>query len=137
DNAIPATDPRKPEAARRAGALALTLIERGTRPSDILGRWALHNAVAAVAATGGSTNAVLHLLAIALESGIDFDLHEVERICSRTPIIADLKPSGRFTAPDLDAAGGHRLLARRLLDAGLLHDIPTVSGETLAYEAAS
>src|SRR6185503_4794379 len=103
--------------------------------SKILSRTALENAIAGVAATGGSTNAVLHLLAIAREANVPLSLEDFDRIAARTPILADLKPGGRFTAVDLHRAGGVALLAKRMLAAGLLSDAPTVSGRSLAEEA--
>ncbi|HXV61343.1 MAG TPA: dihydroxy-acid dehydratase [Vicinamibacteria bacterium] len=136
-NDIPATDPRKVEAAYRCGALVMDLIKSGVTARRILTRPALENAIASVAATAGSTNAVLHLLAIAREAGVDLVLDDFDRISARTPVIADLKPAGRFTAPDVDRAGGARLLVKRLLEGGLLVDQPTVSGRSLAEESAS
>lgn len=132
---IPATDPRKGEAAYRAGALVMENLRQNRRPSDIITRASLENAVASVAATGGSTNAVLHFLAIAYEAGVAFNLDDFDRIATETPTIVDLKPGGRFAAPDLEKAGGARLVADRLRAAGLLNDTPTVSGKTLFQEA--
>ncbi len=136
-NDIPATDPRKSEAAYRTGAMVMDLWQRGTTARKILTRTALENAIASVAATAGSTNAVLHLLAIAREAEVDLSIDDFDRISARTPVLADLKPGGRFTAPDVDRAGGLRLLVKRLLDGGYLTDAPTVSGKTLFEEAAS
>jgi dihydroxy-acid dehydratase len=136
-NDIPAADPRKKEAARRSGALVLDLIKSGTTARKIITRAALENAVASVAATAGSTNAVLHLLAIAREAEVDLTLEDFDRVSARTPVLADLKPGGRFTAPDVDRAGGVRLLLDRLFEGGLLQDSPTVTGKTLKAEASS
>ena len=135
---IPALDPAKEAAAVQAGAQALELLRLNLRPSRILSRNALENAIAVVAATGGSTNAVLHLLAIAREAGLDLGLDDFDRVSARVPLLADLKPGGRFVALDLHRAGGTRLLARRLDDAGLLHDTGlTVTGRTIGAEAAT
>ncbi len=134
-NDIPALDARKDEAAFRCGQLVLDVLRNDLRPSRIITRPALENAIAAVATTGGSTNAVLHLLAIAQEAGVPLVLDDFDTVASRTPLLVDLKPGGRFTAPDLDRAGGTRLVAKRLLDAGLLHDELTVTGRTLFEEA--
>ncbi len=135
-NGIPATDARKNEAAFNAGKLVVEMLRRDLRPSRILTRKALENAIAAVAATGGSTNAVLHLLAIAREAGVDLTIDDFDRISSRTPLIADLKPGGRFVANDLYKAGGIELVAKRLLDGGLIHgDAMTVSGQTMGDAA--
>src|SRR3990172_4581664 len=136
-NDIPATDPRKKEAARRTGALALDLLKRGVTARQIITRTALQNAIPSLPPTPPSPNAVLHLLAIAREAGVELTLEDFDRVSARTPILADLKPGGRFTAPDVDRAGGLRLLVKRLFDGGLLQDAPTVSGKTLAEEAAS
>ncbi len=134
---VPATDPRKDETAREAGRRVVGLARQGLRPSELLTRRAIDNAIATVAATGGSTNAVLHLLAIAGEAGIPLAIDDFDRISAATPLIADLKPGGRFTAVDYDRAGGSRLLAERLLAAGHLDgSANTVSGRTLAEEAA-
>jgi len=135
---IPATDARKPAAARACGELAMELLRRGLRPSHLLSRAALENAIAAVAASGGSTNAVLHLLAIAREAGLKLGLEDFHRISRRTPLLADLKPAGRFTAVEFEAAGGSRLLARRLLELGRVRgDAPSVFPPTLAEAAAA
>jgi len=113
----------------------MRLHETGTTARQIITRAALENAIASVAATGGSTNAVLHLLAIAREARVELSLEDFDRICAGTPVLADLKPGGRFTAPDVDRAGGLRLLVRRLLEGGLLQDGPTVSLRSLAGES--
>jgi dihydroxy-acid dehydratase len=132
----PALDPARRETAVQAGALAVDLVRRRLTARRILSREALENAIASVAATGGSTNAVLHLLAIAWESNIPLSLDDFDRISRRVPLLADLKPSGRFVAADLHRAGGTRLVARRLLEAGVLHGgAMTVSGRTMAEEA--
>ncbi len=137
-NDVPATDPAKPEAAYEAGKVAMRLVRDDVRPSHVMTRDALENAVAAVAATGGSTNGVLHLLAIADELGIDLTIDEFDRIASRTPVVADIKPGGRFVAADLHAAGGVALVARELLKAGLVHgDAPNVDGRSLAEVAGA
>ena len=133
---VPATNTEKREVARGVGRLVMDLVRRGVRPRDIITHDALENAIAAVATTGGSTNAVLHLIAIAHETGLELSLADFDRISARVPLLADLKPSGRFVATDLHAAGGSRLVARRLLDAGMLHRAAaTVSGRTIGEEA--
>src|SRR5919109_4439324 len=135
-NGIPATVAEKDEAAFNAGKLVVDILRRDLRPSQIITRTSLEDAIAAVAATGGSTNAVLHLLAIAREAGIDLTIDDFDRISSRTPLIADLKPGGRFVANDLYKAGGIQLVAKRLLDAGLIQpDAITVSCKTIAEAA--
>ncbi len=132
---VPALAPERAEVARACGRLVMDLIARNRRPREIITRAALENATAIVVASGGSTNAVLHLLAVAREAGVEFDIDDIERVSARTPLLADLKPGGRFVARDLHDAGGVGLLAQRLLDAGLLHgDAPTVTGLTLAAE---
>jgi dihydroxy-acid dehydratase len=132
-NGIPATAAEKEEAAFKAGKLVIDVLRRDLRPSQIITRQAIENAIAAVAATGGSTNAVLHLLAIAREANVELTIDDFDRISARTPLIADLKPGGRFVANDLYKAGGIRLVAKRLLDGGLIHgDALTVNGDTLA-----
>jgi len=135
-NGIPATVTEKDEAAFNAGKLVVELLRHDLRPAQILTRKALENAIASVAATGGSTNAVLHLLAIAHEAGVELSIDDFDRISARTPLIADLKPGGRFVANDLYKAGGIQLVAKRLIDAGLVHgDAMTVTGKTFAEAA--
>jgi dihydroxy-acid dehydratase len=135
---FPALDAARPGVAKTAGALVVELIRRNLTARMILTRQAFENAIAAVAATGGSTNAVLHLLAIAREAGVDLDLETFDRISASVPIIADLKPGGRFVATDLHRAGGTALVARRLLDLNALHgDAVTVTGRTIKEEAAA
>src|ERR1041385_3239150 len=136
-NGIPATAAEKDEAAFSAGKLVMELLKADLRPSRIITREAIENAIASVAATGGSTNAVLHLLAIAREAGVSLTIDDFDHISSRTPLLADLKPGGRFVANDLYAAGGIQLLARRLTESGLVHrDALTVTGKTLGEAAA-
>jgi dihydroxy-acid dehydratase len=135
-NDVPATDPAKAAVARAAGRLVMQRLADGLTPLKILTRAAFENAITAVAATGGSTNAVLHLLAIAREAGVPLSLDDFDAIAARTPIFVDLKPGGRFTAPDLSRAGGSRLIARRLSDAGLLKRATTVTGLSIQEEAA-
>jgi dihydroxy-acid dehydratase len=135
-NGIPATAPEKDEAAFNAGKLVVEVLRRDLRPRQIMTRKAIENAIAGVAATGGSTNAVLHLLAIAREARVALTIDDFDRISARTPLIADLKPGGRFVANDLYAAGGIQLVAKRLLDGGLIDGDPlTVSGKTLGEAA--
>ncbi len=137
-NGIPAVADEKDEAAFSAGKLVMELLSRDLRPSQIVTRKSVENAIVAVAATGGSTNAVLHLLAIACEAGVKLELDDFDRISSRTPILADLKPGGRFVATDLYRAGGIPLVVRRLLEAGLLNaQEMTVTGKTIGEEAQS
>lgn len=134
---VPAEDPDKADVAKQAGEHILKLIDMDIRPSQIVTRTSLENAVASAAATGGSTNSVLHTLAFAREAGIDFTIDDIEAISNRTPIIADMRPTGQYVAYDLFKAGGVRLLAQRMLEGGYLNgDTPTVSGKTLAEEAA-
>jgi dihydroxy-acid dehydratase len=135
---VPAEDGKKGQVAEDCGRLVVELVRQDLRPSTVLTRESLENAIAGVAATGGSTNAVLHLLAIANEAGIELSIDDFDEISKRTPLIADLKPGGRFVALDLYRAGGMRLVVKRLLEGGLLHgDAPTVTGKTLAEEAQS
>jgi dihydroxy-acid dehydratase len=137
-NDIPATDPAKRDAAYQAGKVAMRLVRDDVRPSHVMTRAALENAAAAVAATGGSTNGVLHLLALAHELDIDLTIDEFDTIAARTPVVADIKPGGRFVATDLHAAGGVALVARELLKAGLVHgDAPNVDGRSLAEVATA
>jgi dihydroxy-acid dehydratase len=135
-NGIPAVDPAKDDAARQAGQLVMDLVRDGTTPRRIMTRPALDNAIASVAATGGSTNAVLHLLAIAHELGIALELEDFDRISTRTPIVANMMPGGRFTAVDLYEAGGIGLVARELIRGGLIDGTTrNVDGRTLAEVA--
>lgn len=135
-NGVPAMDPRKDDVAFRCGHLVMELLRNDLRPKQIITRPALENAIAAVATTGGSTNAVLHLLAVAREADVSLSIDDFDTINRRVPLLADLKPGGRFMAADLYAAGGTTLVAQRLLDAGLLHgDQPTVTGKTIGAEA--
>jgi dihydroxy-acid dehydratase len=137
-SSVPATDSGKAHAGHRAGELVMDLLRGNVTPSKIITKAAIENAIAGVAATGGSTNSVLHLLAIANEAHIPLSIDDFDRISARVPIIADLKPGGRFVATDLFAAGGTALVAKRLLDAKLLRgDALTVTGRTMAQEAAA
>lgn len=134
---VPATDPRKDEVARRCGELVMDLLRRGVTPRDILTRQAFENAIAGVAASGGSTNAVLHLLAMAREAEVPLTIDDFDTVSRRTPLIADLKPGGRYVAVDMDRAGGVPLLAQRLVAAGLADGAQlTPSGQTFAEEAS-
>jgi len=137
-NGIPALDPAKHEAAAGAGRLAMSLVRDDVRPSSIVTREALENAAASIVATGGSTNGVLHLLAIARELDIPLELEDFDRIAARTPIVASLKPGGRFVATDMHAAGGVALVARELLKRDLVHaDAPNVDGRSLGEVATA
>jgi dihydroxy-acid dehydratase len=136
-NGVPAMDQRKDDAAFACGRLVMDLLKKDLRPRQIITRKAIENAIAAVATTGGSTNAVLHLLAVAQEAGVKLTIDDFDKINRKVPLLADLKPGGRFMAADLYAAGGTTLVAKRLLDAGLLHaGQPTVTGRTIGEEAA-
>ncbi|MGA2470235.1 MAG: dihydroxy-acid dehydratase [Solirubrobacteraceae bacterium] len=138
DSLMPAQEATKPQAAAAAGRLVVDVLRRGLRPSSIITRAGLENAIAAVASSGGSTNGVLHLLALAREAGIELAIDDFDEISARTPLLCDLKPGGRFVAKDLYAAGGVAVLAQRLLEAGLLHgDAPTVTGQTIGEIAAA
>ena len=137
-NGIPALHPSKSEAAEEAGRLAMDLVRRDVRPSRIITREALENAAASIVATGGSTNGVLHLLAIARELDIPLELDDFDQIAARTPIVASLKPGGRFVATDMHEAGGVALVARELLKRELVHaGAPNVDGRTLGDIAAA
>jgi dihydroxy-acid dehydratase len=136
-NEVPAVDPKKSQVAFDCGAKVMELLKRDIRPKQIITHASLENAIASVAATGGSTNAVLHLLAIARDAGIPLTLEEFDRIFAKTPILTDLKPGGRFVAPDMYRAGGMRLLGKHLKDAGLLTDGITASGKNLFEELQS
>jgi dihydroxy-acid dehydratase len=134
---VPAEDGKKGQAAEDVGRLVMKLVEDDVTPRDIITRESLENAIRLVAATGGSTNAVLHLLAVANEAGVPLTIDDFDRISWSTPLIADLKPGGRFVATDLFRAGGVRLVAKRLLEADMIHkDALTVTGRTIAEEAA-
>jgi dihydroxy-acid dehydratase len=137
-NGIPAEDPDKDAAARTTGELVMDLVRRDVRPSTFITLEAIENGIASIAATGGSTNGVLHLLALAHEAGIDLDIDAFGVIADRTPIVADMHPGGRYTAADMYDAGGVALVMRELLKRpGLLHgDTPTVDGRTIAEIAA-
>ena len=134
---VPAEDGKRGQAAEDCGKLVMRLLDEDLRPSRVITRESIENAVACVAATGGSTNAVLHLMALARDADVPLEIDDFDRISERTPLLADLKPGGRFVATDLFRAGGVRLVAKRLLDAGVLHaDAVTVTGRTIGEEAA-
>lgn len=136
NSSMPATNENKGDACERAGAMLMQLVRDDIRPRQIITRQALENAIASVAATGGSTNAVLHLLAIAREAGVQLNIDDFDRITARTPMFCDLKPGGRFVATDLFAAGGTPLVASRLKQAGLLHgNAISVCGKTIGQIA--
>ena len=133
DASLTAVDPRKADESRQAGEAVMRMLEEGIRPRDILTRQAFENAITVVVAMGGSTNAVLHLMAIAREAEVDLTLEDFDRIGRNTPYIADMKPGGRYVMADLSRYGGVALIGKRLLDAGLLYgDAMTVNGKTLA-----
>ncbi len=135
--AVPQVDPRKNAVCFRCGEVVMDAVKNNRRPRDIVTRKALENAIAGVATTGGSTNAVLHLIAIAREAGVPLEIEDFDRISNRTPILVDLKPGGRFVAVDVDKAGGIPVIARRLLDGGYVDGTAlTCTGRTLAQEAA-
>ncbi len=137
-NSVPANDPRKDDVSVACGKLVMDVLRAGICPKDILTREAFENAIAAVASTSGSTNAVLHLLAIAREMGVPLQIDDFQTVSERTPLLADLKPAGRFVAADMHRAGGVRLLAQRLIAGKHLHgSTKTVTGKTLAEEAAT
>src|SRR6185437_5961446 len=134
---VPAEDGRKLAVARECGELAMDMLRRGQRPSEVIVKPALENAIAAVATSGGSTNGVLHLLAVAREMGVPLTIDEFEAISERTPLLCDLQPGGRYAATDLYEAGGVPLVLKRLLDAGILNgEVPTVTGRTIGEHAA-
>ncbi len=134
---VPAEDPRKGDVGRQCGELIMDILRRGVRPRDIFTRQAIDNAIAGVATTGGSTNIVLHFLAMAREAGVPLEIDDFDRISSRTPLLGDMRPGGRFAAYDLDRAGGTRLVAQRLVQGGFADpDMMTVTGRTFGQEAA-
>jgi dihydroxy-acid dehydratase len=134
---VPAENGKKGQVAVDVGKLVMELIDKDRKPSDIITKESLENAIALVAATGGSTNAVLHLMAVANESGVPLNLEDFDRIAARTPLLADLKPGGRFYATDLFRAGGVPVVIKRLLEADLITpDAMTVTGRTIAEESA-
>jgi dihydroxy-acid dehydratase len=135
-NEVPATDPRKDDVARACGKAVMRLVQKDLRPRSFITRESLENAITSAAATAGSTNAVLHFLAIAYEAGVAMGIDDFDPLSARTPVVADLKPGGRFTAVDMYRAGGERLLGTCLMGAGLLHDTPTVTGRSLFEEVA-
>src|SRR2546428_7673312 len=135
-NDVPAMDPRKEEIAFETGKLVMDLLKKGVRPRQLITKRALQNAIAGVMATGGSTNAVLHLLAVAKEAGVKLTIDEFDPVSRRTPLLADLKPWGSYTAPEMYAAGGMAVVAKRLLDAGLLNATEmTRAGRTIGDAA--
>lgn len=137
-NDIPATDGEKEDIAVKTGEMIMHLLENDIRPSQIITRASLENAIASAAGTGGSTNAVLHTLAFAREAGIPFTIDDIEAISRRTPLIADMTPTGRYNALDMYEAGGIRLLAQRMIEGGYLNgETLTVTGKTLAQEAST
>ena len=137
-NSVPAMDPQKDQISFECGKVVMSVLQKGIKPRDILTREAFENAIASVAATGGSTNSVLHLLAIAREAGVDLEIDDFQTVSERTPLLADLKPSGRFVAADMHRAGGVRLLAKRLMNGKHLHPAAkTVTGLTISAEIES
>ena len=138
DASIPAIDPRKNDRAKESGRTLMRLLSEGIRPRDILTKKAFENAITVVVAMGGSTNAVLHLMAIAREAGVNLQLEDFDRISRSTPYITDMKPGGRYVMADLDRYGGISLVLKRLLNAGLLHgDAMTITGKSLAENVSS
>src|SRR5258707_8981675 len=134
---IPAEDPRKGDVGRKCGELIMDILRRGVRPRDIFTKTAIENAIAGVATTGGSTNAVLHFLAMARDAGVPLEMDDFDRISSRTPLLGDMRPGGKYAASDLDRAGGTRLVAQRLVQGGFADpDAMTVTGRTFGEEAA-
>jgi len=134
-NAIPQVDTRKHEAARQCGEIIMQAVKQNLRPRDIVTRHAIENAIASVAASGGSTNAVLHLLAFAREAGVPLTIEDFQEWSNKTPLLADLKPAGKYTAADVDKAGGIPVIAKRLYDGGYVHaDTMTITGKTFGEQ---
>jgi dihydroxy-acid dehydratase len=134
---VPAEDPRKGDVGRHCGELIMDILRRGVKPRDIFTRTAIENAIAGVATTGGSTNAVLHFMAMAHEAGVPLEIDDFDRISSRTPLLGDMRPGGKYAAADLDAAGGTRLVAQRLVEGGFADpSAMTVTGRTFGEEAS-
>jgi len=134
---VPAEDPRKGDVGYRCGELVMEIVRRGVKPRDIFTRQAIDNAIAGIATTGGSTNGVLHLMAMAREADVPLNIDDFDRISERTPLLGDMRPGGRYAAADLDRAGGTRLVAQRLVEGGYANgDAMTVTGRTFAEEAA-
>src|SRR6185312_6642516 len=128
--------PRKNDVSKRCGEIIMNAVRKNIRPRDIVTRKAIDNAIVSVAASGGSTNAVLHLLAMAREADIPLDIDDFQTISEKTPLLVDLKPAGRFVAADVDKAGGIPVIAKRLLDGGYVDgSVLTVTGKTFAEEA--
>jgi dihydroxy-acid dehydratase len=137
-NDVPAIDPRKEEIAFECGKLVMKLVEKGITPRSIVTRKSFENAIAGVMATGGSTNAVLHLPATAKDFGVKLSIDDFDRISKKTPVLADLKPWGTYTAPEMFDAGGMAVVGKRLVEAGLIHrDQATVTGRTIGEEIAA
>ena len=137
-NGVTATDPRKEDVAFETGKLVMDILKKGLLPRQIITRKSLHNSIAGVMATGGSTNAVLHLLAIAKEAGVKLSIDEFDKVSRKTPLLADMRPWGNYTAPEMHEAGGMGVVAKRLLDAGLIDgSAPTVTGRTIGEEAGA
>jgi dihydroxy-acid dehydratase len=135
---VPAEDPRKGDVGMQCGEMIMDILRRGVRPRDIFTRTAIDNAIAGVATTGGSTNAVLHLMALAHEAGVPLAIDDFDSVSTRTPLLGDMRPGGRYAAVDLDRAGGTRLVAQRLVQGGYANpDAMTVTGRTFGQEAAS
>jgi dihydroxy-acid dehydratase len=137
-NSIPQVDARKHDAARQCGEIIMNAVRQDIRPRTIVTRTAIDNAIASVAASGGSTNAVLHLLAFAREAGVPLEIDDFQDLSNRTPLLADLKPAGKYTAADVDKAGGIQVITKRLVDGGFVTaDALTISGKTLAQQVKS
>src|SRR5262249_10175421 len=135
---VPQVDPRKHQVAFRCGQIAVDAVRANRRPRDIVTRQAIENAIASVAATGGSTNAVLHLLAIAHEAGVPLSIDDFQTISARTPLLMSLRPAGQYVAVDVDNAGGWGVVAKRLSEGGYVNrDAITITGKTFAEEAAA